>query len=266
MATWETPASQPNVALLPASRHPPTNRNRLLLRPYLTPRATTRQPHPFQVSNHTPFQLQLHHAVNRGSNTSGSEISQPPTAPSRLIPVDRPCDRFRFLPRVRAQHITSMAVAAGGGVALSLRAPSSSASPAVGRQRRAASSPAVRCGATRERMPAAAPYGVLEEDHYRTLRLAPGASRGEVKKAFHRLALQYHPDVARRQHGGDEGQENGIDFERINAAYQRVMRNMREAEATLEYWRRRYGLADEDLDRYRHYLAADEEDDWFADF
>ncbi|XP_020195770.3 uncharacterized protein [Aegilops tauschii subsp. strangulata] len=159
-----------------------------------------------------------------------------------------------------------MAVAAGGGVALSLRAPSSSASPAVGRQRRAASSPAVRCGATRERMPAAAPYGVLEEDHYRTLRLAPGASRGEVKKAFHRLALQYHPDVARRQHGGDEGQENGIDFERINAAYQRVMRNMREAEATLEYWRRRYGLADEDLDRYRHYLAADEEDDWFADF
>ncbi|EMS46383.1 Chaperone protein dnaJ 8, chloroplastic [Triticum urartu] len=89
-------------------------------------------------------------------------------------------------------------------------------------------------------------------------RLAPGASRGEVKKAFHRLALQYHPDVAR--------QENSIDFERINAAYQTVMRNMQEAEATLEYWRRRYGLADEDLDRYRHYLNDDDEDDWFSDF
>ncbi|XP_048545034.1 chaperone protein dnaJ 8, chloroplastic-like [Triticum urartu] len=150
-----------------------------------------------------------------------------------------------------------MAVA-GGGVVMSLRGPSASASPAAGRLRRVSSSPAVRCGATRDRWPAAAPYGVLEEDHYRTLRLAPGASRGEVKKAFHRLALQYHPDVAR--------QENSIDFERINAAYQTVMRNMQEAEATLEYWRRRYGLADEDLDRYRRYLNDDDEDDWFSDF
>ncbi|KAM3214752.1 hypothetical protein ACQJBY_066980 [Aegilops geniculata] len=157
-----------------------------------------------------------------------------------------------------------MAVA-GGGVALSLRGPSASASPAVGRLRRVSSSPAVRCGATRERMPAAAPYGVLEEGHYRTLRLRPGASRGEVKKAFHRLALQYHPDVVRGG-GGDGHEGDAIDFERINAAYQTVMRNMQEAEATLEYWRRRYGLADEDLDRYRHYLADDDEDDWFSDF
>ncbi|KAF7111414.1 hypothetical protein CFC21_111428 [Triticum aestivum] len=157
-----------------------------------------------------------------------------------------------------------MAVA-GGGVALSLRGPSASASPAVGRLRRVSSSPAVRCGATRERMPAAAPYGALEEDHYRTLRLRPGASRGEVKKAFHRLALQYHPDVVRGG-GGDGRQDDAIDFERINAAYQTVMRNMQEAEATLEYWRRRYGLADEDLDRYRRYLNDDDEDDWFSDF
>ncbi|VAI92921.1 unnamed protein product [Triticum turgidum subsp. durum] len=60
-------------------------------------------------------------------------------------------------------------------------------------------------------------------------------------------------------------QENSVDFERINAAYQRVMSNMREAEATLEYWRRRYGLADKDLDRYRHYPNEEDEDDWFAD-
>ena len=142
---------------------------------------------------------------------------------------------------------------------LSLRGPSSSASPAVGRLRRVSSSPAVRCGATRERWPAAAPYGVLEEDHYRTLRLQPGASRGEVKKAFHRLALQYHPDVVRQENS------DRVDFQRINAAYRRVRSNMREAEARLEYWRRRYGLADEDLDRYRHYLNEEDEDDWFAD-
>jgi hypothetical protein len=44
------------------------------------------------------------------------------------------------------------------------------------------------------------------------------------------------------------------------------MANMREAEARLEHWRARYGLADEDLDRYRRYLNEDDgEDDWFAD-
>jgi preprotein translocase subunit Sec63 len=109
----------------------------------------------------------------------------------------------------------------------------------------------------------------LEEDHYRTLRLSPGATRREVKKAFHRLALQYHPDVARHHHndgGGEDAQDQGsadADFQRINVAYQRVMAGMREAEATLEHWRARYGLADEDLDRYRRYLHED--DDWFAD-
>ena len=154
-----------------------------------------------------------------------------------------------------------MAVAAGGGVVLSLRVPSSSAGPAAGPRRRASSSAAVRCGATREKRPAAAPGVGLEEDHYRTLRLAPGATRGEVKRAFHRLALQYHPDVVRDGYQDDDG----MDFQRINAAYQTVMRNMREAEATLEYWRHRYGLADEDLDRYRRYLNEEDEDDWFAD-
>jgi hypothetical protein len=31
-----------------------------------------------------------------------------------------------------------------------------------------------------------------------------------------------------------------------------LMSNTREADARLEYWRLKYGLADEDLDRYRH--------------
>ncbi|CAM0909142.1 unnamed protein product [Alopecurus aequalis] len=142
-----------------------------------------------------------------------------------------------------------------GGVALNLRVPSSSA-PLHNRRRTARS---IRCGSSRS-------VGGLDEDHSRTLRLAPGATRREVKAAFHRLALQYHPDVVRQRHddGEDSNQDSSVDFQSINVAYQRVMSSMREAEARLEYWRARYGLADKDLDRYRRYLN-DDEDDWFAD-
>jgi curved DNA-binding protein CbpA len=80
------------------------------------------------------------------------------------------------------------------------------------------------------------------------------------------LALQYHPDVLRHHSDGENDDNNSVDFQRINVAYQRVMANMREAEARLEYWHARYGLADEDLDRYRHSLNdEDDDDDWFAD-
>ncbi|XP_044441740.1 chaperone protein dnaJ 8, chloroplastic [Triticum aestivum] len=145
---------------------------------------------------------------------------------------------------------------AAGGVVLNLRVPSASVAPA---RRCGTASSSVRCGSARGAAPARHTGGALEDDHYRALRLAPGATRGEIKRAFHRLALQYHPDVVRQENS------DSVDFERINAAYQRVMSNMREAEARLEYWRRRYGLADEDLDRYRRYLNDDDEDDWFAD-
>ncbi|CAM0909130.1 unnamed protein product [Alopecurus aequalis] len=154
-----------------------------------------------------------------------------------------------------------------GGVALNLRVPSSSSSAPLQQRRRRA--PSIKCGSARGAATPARSAGGLEEDYYRTLRLAPGATRREVKAAFHRLALQYHPDVARRRDGDgeDNGQDKSVDFQRINVAYQRVMGNLREAEARLEYWRARYGLADEDLDRYRPYLSEDdEEDDWFADF
>ncbi|KAM0834051.1 hypothetical protein ACQ4PT_063868 [Festuca glaucescens] len=149
-----------------------------------------------------------------------------------------------------------------GGVVLQLRVPSSSAS-SVDPMRRRRGAAAIRCGSARGAATPATSAGGAEEDHYRTLRLAPGATRREVKKAFHRLALQYHPDVLRRQ--GEDNDEGNVDFQRINVAYQRVMANMREAEARLEYWRARYGLADEDLDRYRGYLNDDDQDDWFAD-
>ncbi|PUZ59739.1 hypothetical protein GQ55_4G066600 [Panicum hallii var. hallii] len=119
--------------------------------------------------------------------------------------------------------------------------------------RRGAAAATVRCSCVGEAGPAS---GGLAEEHYRTLRLRPGATRGEVKKAFRRLALMYHPDVRKESDGDD-----GIQFQRINVAYQMLMSNMREAEERLEYWRLKYGLNDQDLDRYRYYLNEDD-DDW----
>ncbi|KAA8540555.1 hypothetical protein F0562_024526 [Nyssa sinensis] len=39
-------------------------------------------------------------------------------------------------------------------------------------------------------------------DPYKTLRIQPGASEPEIKKAFRQLALQYHPDVCRGSNCG----------------------------------------------------------------
>ncbi|CAL5041662.1 unnamed protein product [Urochloa decumbens] len=142
-------------------------------------------------------------------------------------------------------------MAVGGGVRVA------SSVEVWGRRGRSGSKAAstVRCSYVGEAGPAAP--GGLAEEHYRTLRLRPGATRGEVKKAFRRLALMYHPDVCKES--GDR--DCGVQFQRINVAYQMVMSNMREAEERLEYWRLKYGLNDQDLDRYRNYLNDD--DDWF---
>ncbi|EMS45288.1 hypothetical protein TRIUR3_03880 [Triticum urartu] len=117
-----------------------------------------------------------------------------------------------------------MAVAAGGGVVLSLRVPSSSAWPAVGRRRRASPSAA---GRGQEGLPpprTAVPPG----------RRAPRKQRHRGLRADQRGIPE-----GDEQHAGGGGR--------------------------LEYWRRRYSLADEDLDRYRQYLNEEDEDDWFAD-
>ncbi|KAI4329414.1 hypothetical protein L6164_021680 [Bauhinia variegata] len=58
-------------------------------------------------------------------------------------------------------------------------------------------------------------------DPYKTLRIQPGASESEVKKAFRQLALQYHPDVCR-------GANCGVQFHQINEAYDVAMANLRE--------------------------------------
>lgn len=57
-------------------------------------------------------------------------------------------------------------------------------------------------------------------DPYKTLRIHRGASESEVRKAFRKLALQYHPDVCR-------GNNCGVQFHEINEAYDTVMSNLR---------------------------------------
>ncbi len=52
---------------------------------------------------------------------------------------------------------------------------------------------------------------MVNKDYYRVLGLSPDASADEIKKAFHKLAHQYHPD----KKGSDESK-----FKEINEAYQ----------------------------------------------
>lgn len=51
-------------------------------------------------------------------------------------------------------------------------------------------------------------------DHYQTLGISENASQEEIKAAFRRLAVKYHPD----KHGGHSAMEES--FKRINEAYQ----------------------------------------------
>ncbi|XP_050381450.1 chaperone protein dnaJ 8, chloroplastic [Argentina anserina] len=66
-------------------------------------------------------------------------------------------------------------------------------------------------------------------DPYQTLRIRPGASESEVRKAFRQLALQYHPDVCR-------GNNCGVQFHEINEAYDTVMSNLREETTPLQMY------------------------------
>ncbi|KAJ3708038.1 hypothetical protein LUZ61_011743 [Rhynchospora tenuis] len=74
----------------------------------------------------------------------------------------------------------------------------------------------IRCSAT-----------VSGENYYKTLSLRPGATQKEVKKAFRKLALQYHPDVCK-------GSQCSIKFNQINQAYQMILDELRRPEQPAE--------------------------------
>ena len=51
----------------------------------------------------------------------------------------------------------------------------------------------------------------MAKDYYETLELNKNATKEEIKKSFHKLAMKYHPD----RNGGDDKK-----FKEINEAYQ----------------------------------------------
>ncbi|CAN1190713.1 Chaperone protein dnaJ 8, chloroplastic [Linum perenne] len=71
------------------------------------------------------------------------------------------------------------------------------------------------------RMFCSASYSSSVMDPYKTLRIQPGATESEVRKAFRKLALQYHPDVCK-------GNNCGVQFSQINEAYGAVMSRLRQ--------------------------------------
>ncbi|XP_017252615.1 chaperone protein dnaJ 8, chloroplastic [Daucus carota subsp. sativus] len=87
-------------------------------------------------------------------------------------------------------------------------------------------------------------YSPVSSDPYKTLNVHPGASESEVKKAFRRLALQYHPDVCR-------GNNCGVQFHQINEAYEALMNRLREEEEAAENNERRMYGGDEDDEQMR---------------
>ncbi|KAB2028818.1 hypothetical protein ERO13_D05G119000v2 [Gossypium hirsutum] len=90
-------------------------------------------------------------------------------------------------------------------------------------------------------------------DPYKTLRIQPGASESEVKKAFRQLALQYHPDVCR-------GSNCGVQFQTINEAYDILMSRLRGETKAAEVYEEEIdepmrGMDDSDWDLWEEWMG-----------
>lgn len=93
-------------------------------------------------------------------------------------------------------------------------------------------------------------------DSYKTLRITPGASESEVKKAFRQLALKYHPDVCR-------GSNCVVQFHQINEAYDAVMSNLRGETQQIDMYEdynvgaddAMRGMCDEDWDMWEEWMG-----------
>uniref|UniRef100_A0A0C9RJP5 TSA: Wollemia nobilis Ref_Wollemi_Transcript_14375_1029 transcribed RNA sequence n=1 Tax=Wollemia nobilis TaxID=56998 RepID=A0A0C9RJP5_9CONI len=89
-------------------------------------------------------------------------------------------------------------------------------------------------------------HGLKEE--YKTLRLSPGASEKEVKRAYRRLALKFHPDVCK----GDNCMGT---FNKISEAYQTVILSLAQAKEQKFY---------EDDNTYVEVMMGDEWEEWMG--
>jgi molecular chaperone DnaJ len=61
----------------------------------------------------------------------------------------------------------------------------------------------------------------MAKDYYETLGVSKGASKDDIKKAFHKMAHKYHPD----KNGGDEAK-----FKEVNEAYQTLSDDQKRAQ------------------------------------
>ncbi|GJY67154.1 chaperone protein DnaJ 8, chloroplastic [Tanacetum coccineum] len=91
-------------------------------------------------------------------------------------------------------------------------------------------------------------YNNVGSDPYKILKIQRGASESEVKKAFRKLALKYHPDVYK-------GNDSGIEFQQINEAYDMVMSDLRGETSATE-------LEDEQLDETMRGMGDPDWDMW----
>ena len=63
---------------------------------------------------------------------------------------------------------------------------------------------------------------MANKDYYELLGIQKGASDDEIKRAFRKLAVKYHPD---KNQGNNEAEEK---FKEINEAYQILIRSRKE--------------------------------------
>jgi DnaJ like chaperone protein len=61
------------------------------------------------------------------------------------------------------------------------------------------------------------------DSSYKILEIDPSSSNGEVKKAYRRMAMKYHPDKV--SHLGDDIRKSADDkFAMVNEAYEKIKR------------------------------------------